>query len=554
MVDSLETVLARDNQAPSQRLETLILHGNTLKRLGNTLHFAKAVKSYEAAMVLAEQLGLPRRAAEAQLQLGFLFEMTDSHQPEAEFNCTQARKRFSELNDSSGVARACYCLAAVADKAKRYEEAMGLARQAIAYAQGNPEQPRYMLILGRILDNQRRGREAWAVYQQALQNQNLDADTRTDLFYEIMWHGNRTDNPQLSLEFAQKWKNSIDTTNMVFMTQYHDIMAKGLYRLGDYQQAGYHQTMRFETYKVLTLNDQQQQLADARAHFQATLAEQEAALLLQRLESRNIVVLSVILGALLLAAVAVALWIINRRNRLLFTQQQRLADSENALLEQRLALGELERERVVRENERLAVEQALAEARQRQLELDLQLKEQDAEIKSQRLKAELHAAAERLLERRSVMAELSEKLEDVLEDGSRQRNEKLRSLLRTLRQGATEPEDDERIQAYLMHTQGDFFANLLQRHPHLSQAELRLAALLRIDKTSKDIAFLTNTTPDSVNTARSRLRKKLDLPKEQDLVAYLKGIGSGAHNLGPEHSNWELDSAAINLPQLSPPE
>lgn len=529
VVDSLKQVLERDISS-TQRINTLMALGSALKRTGNTLHFALAVKSFEQAMFLADSLGMPRAAAEAQLQLGFVFEMTDTHLPDAEANCSKARQRYTELNDSAGIARACYCLAAVADKTHRADEAMAMAREAIKFAAHSPEKPRYMIILGRILDSQSRFAEAEAVLQQAMAVPTLDPDTRADLFFEMMWHAERSSNHLQAIEYANKWKNCIDTTNMVFMTQYHDVMSKALYLIGEHKLAAHHQTWRFETYKILTLNDQQQQLADARAHYQAALAEQETVLLNQRLNNRNILVITVTLGALLLAAVAIGLWILNRRNRVVYTQGQRLAASENALLEQRVALGELERERVVRENERLAVEQALAEARQRQLQLDLQVQEQEAELRGQRLKAELHAAAERLQERRTVMSEVCERLQEVLEDGSRLRSERLRGLLRTLRQGVTEPEDDERIQQYLLHTQGDFFSDLLALHPGLSQAELRLAALLRLDKTSKDIALLTNTTPDSVNTARSRLRKKLDLPKEQDLVAYLKGmVGHAPH-------------------------
>ena len=53
---------------------------------------------------------------------------------------------------------------------------------------------------------------------------------------------------------------------------------------------------------------------------------------------------------------------------------------------------------------------------------------------------------------------------------------------------------------------------------------LRLASLLLLNFPTKDIATLNNVTPGSVRLARHRLRKKLNLPAEQDLLEFLQGL------------------------------
>ena len=69
-----------------------------------------------------------------------------------------------------------------------------------------------------------------------------------------------------------------------------------------------------------------------------------------------------------------------------------------------------------------------------------------------------------------------------------------------------------------------FSRQLLLTHPNLTPHDLKLCSLLRQNLSSKEIAEELNITPGSVNTARYRLRKKVDLPKDVDLIIYLNQI------------------------------
>jgi DNA-binding CsgD family transcriptional regulator len=71
-----------------------------------------------------------------------------------------------------------------------------------------------------------------------------------------------------------------------------------------------------------------------------------------------------------------------------------------------------------------------------------------------------------------------------------------------------------------------FYKNLLAKHPDLTTREKRLAALLKLNLTSKEIAQITGQTSKSVENARTRLRKKLEITNSQtDLSAYLTNFG-----------------------------
>lgn len=66
-----------------------------------------------------------------------------------------------------------------------------------------------------------------------------------------------------------------------------------------------------------------------------------------------------------------------------------------------------------------------------------------------------------------------------------------------------------------------FYMVLLEKYPSLTPNERKLCALLRSGLSSKDIAILTFQNPQSVDVARYRLRKKLNLVNEENLLDFL---------------------------------
>ena len=70
----------------------------------------------------------------------------------------------------------------------------------------------------------------------------------------------------------------------------------------------------------------------------------------------------------------------------------------------------------------------------------------------------------------------------------------------------------------------NFFSELKQKHPTLTENETKLSALLMMGLKSKEIAAVLNIALSSVNKSRQRLRKKLQLRPEEDIAAYINGI------------------------------
>jgi len=70
----------------------------------------------------------------------------------------------------------------------------------------------------------------------------------------------------------------------------------------------------------------------------------------------------------------------------------------------------------------------------------------------------------------------------------------------------------------------ELFDKLRDISSELSVNDLRLCAYLKSGLSSKEIASILNILPSSVFISRSRLRKKLSLPNEEDLYNFLRNL------------------------------
>jgi DNA-binding CsgD family transcriptional regulator/ABC-type multidrug transport system fused ATPase/permease subunit len=93
-----------------------------------------------------------------------------------------------------------------------------------------------------------------------------------------------------------------------------------------------------------------------------------------------------------------------------------------------------------------------------------------------------------------------------------------RDLQETLRY----PPEMEKIYQQVEKMHHDFACRLQMRCPNLTKRECRLAILLRLGFSSKEIANMVNLETKSVEINRYRLRKKLRLDRSENLVNYLQ--------------------------------
>jgi DNA-binding CsgD family transcriptional regulator len=100
----------------------------------------------------------------------------------------------------------------------------------------------------------------------------------------------------------------------------------------------------------------------------------------------------------------------------------------------------------------------------------------------------------------------------------------LRKISRKIDRDIQDDRNWEVFERYFDDVHQEFLTRLKEKHPGLSPSELRLCAYLRMNISTKEIAPLMNISIRGVEISRYRLRKKLNLPHEANLAAYIMSI------------------------------
>jgi len=113
---------------------------------------------------------------------------------------------------------------------------------------------------------------------------------------------------------------------------------------------------------------------------------------------------------------------------------------------------------------------------------------------------------------------------DQIDTKSEDAQTQLKKLSPLIRENINISGSRDEFNAFMATVYGGFIRKLEERYPELTDYEKRLATLLRVNLSSKQIASVLNISPKSVDMSRYRLRKKMNLTSEQDLQNFLNTI------------------------------
>lgn len=128
-----------------------------------------------------------------------------------------------------------------------------------------------------------------------------------------------------------------------------------------------------------------------------------------------------------------------------------------------------------------------------------------------------------LLKKNEFILTIIEKLKKARLDAKAE-NKKIIAELITELQSNTDTISWDEFEVRFQQVHTEFYLRLSQRYPDLSPNEIRLCAFFKLNMTTKEIAALTYQSLNSIKVARYRLRKKLQLEKDENLVAFLAQI------------------------------
>lgn len=171
------------------------------------------------------------------------------------------------------------------------------------------------------------------------------------------------------------------------------------------------------------------------------------------------------------------------------------------------------------------VKAKLQQYKQRLLRAELDKKE----MEERRLQDEINlktAALSRyslnMAQKNKLIADMASTLKKIASRTQMDAHARIKLLAKELDDNLQIEEEWDEFMGFFKDIHPGFFRQLsVTATEKLSSAELRLAMLLRLNLSSKEIAPILRVTPDSVRVARYRLRKKLPIPPKQELVSFL---------------------------------
>lgn len=129
------------------------------------------------------------------------------------------------------------------------------------------------------------------------------------------------------------------------------------------------------------------------------------------------------------------------------------------------------------------------------------------------------ALIKRKLNQSEILAQSLKEKEDILE-----KKVDLVGVFNLIENSLSTEEEWSDFKVKLKKLNPNFYDQLLTSHSDLTKSEIRLLTLIKIGYSQKEIASTLNIAPDSVKKARTRVRKKLNLPDSTNLNEYLSSF------------------------------
>lgn len=143
---------------------------------------------------------------------------------------------------------------------------------------------------------------------------------------------------------------------------------------------------------------------------------------------------------------------------------------------------------------------------------EIQAKEKELELN----KNTLLIYTKNLIEKNALLDELNNKLKE-LESKHPEDHEKIEKINQLTSSKIITEDNWEQFKHLFGKVHQGFFFKLKNEYPGITTAETRLAALIKLNISSKEIASMIGISDDSVKKTRQRLRKKMQLDAEVGL-------------------------------------
>jgi ligand-binding sensor domain-containing protein/DNA-binding CsgD family transcriptional regulator len=129
-----------------------------------------------------------------------------------------------------------------------------------------------------------------------------------------------------------------------------------------------------------------------------------------------------------------------------------------------------------------------------------------------------------LIQKNEALKELQTKIYTSMRTTDKSSFKTFKSLLETIDYSFRNDDEWEKFQLFFEEVHAGFFENLKSNNHNITAQDLRHCALIRLNLSITEVATIMGISSESVKTSRFRLRKKMDINSQQELVDYIMKI------------------------------
>lgn len=528
--------LARELDEPQWEFNALFGLGRTYYGQGD---FAQAVHYGEQAMIIAQSLNDTARIAKAYNGVGYMIFNQGKYDKSLEY-LLQGLRLNESLGDSLAVHKSKFNIAnvyvlndnprkaldyylacedyfsqrgldqfsvkcwlnlgATYPDVQQYDSSYYYYQLALDYYEQENDEYHLAKVLDGLGQN-RMDQEQYAAaidhYQQALKyNQSVENQDGIALNYRDLGRVyTLTGQYTTALDYLQRavaLSEEIDAPQQVIMNHY-EALAETHAVQGNYAQAYDYRLKYFEVYQEVYNQEKEEQMAELETEYQLDKKEQQIALQAQEIEllaQQNTIAgyqrWGLIGGFLLIAALA-GTWY--NRQRLKYQKERELLEKDQLISQEKIKSAQLA---------------------QQQLQQKLDFKNR-----------ELTTHALHLGQKTELLEEVKSKINDVWAIANPRSKMELKQLKQLIRGDQMIENDWDSFIQHFKQVHPDFSQKLSAVASELTPNEIRLAMMLKMNLSSKEIASIANISPEGVKKARYRLRKKLNITSEENIQEYI---------------------------------
>jgi DNA-binding CsgD family transcriptional regulator len=125
-----------------------------------------------------------------------------------------------------------------------------------------------------------------------------------------------------------------------------------------------------------------------------------------------------------------------------------------------------------------------------------------------------------LLEKNEFIGSITNKLVDMRSRTKKENQDFVQEIIMELKRNSSQKIWEE-FEMRFKEVHADFYKSLMEKYPDLTPNEVRLSAFLRLNMSTKEISAITHQSVKSINMARFRLRKKIGIDRDENLISFL---------------------------------